>query len=85
VRRTVRLPSPPSFVDHGVAAAAAAVPGIQAMDAAQQADLVEAIRADMVAPLQTFSDGDELLLKMETHIAIARKAAAQNGRNTSPP
>jgi ubiquinone/menaquinone biosynthesis C-methylase UbiE len=84
VRRTVRLPSPPSFVDHGVAAAAAAVPGIQAMDAAQQADLVEAIRADMVAPLQTFSDGDELLLKMETQITTARKPGSRDERNASP-
>ena len=74
VRRTVRFPAPDRFVDLGVAGASAAVPALQAMNAAERAALTDAIRADMAAPLRDYSDGDEVAFPLEAHIVLARKS-----------
>ncbi|MDP9355764.1 MAG: class I SAM-dependent methyltransferase [Chloroflexota bacterium] len=66
VTRTVRFPSNDMFVDLTLASAAAAVPALQSMS--------EAVRAEMEAPRQAYTEGDELVFPMETHIVIARKA-----------
>lgn len=75
VRRTVRLPTPPKFVEYGVAAAVAAVPEFQSMQRGEQVGLVEAIRSDMAEPLHRFSDGDRLRCPMESQMLIAYKHA----------
>ena len=74
VERTVRFPSPDRFIELGVAGSSAAVPALQAMDAAERAALTEAVRADMAAPLREFTDGDEVVFPMEAHLVLARKA-----------
>ncbi|MDP9357802.1 MAG: class I SAM-dependent methyltransferase [Chloroflexota bacterium] len=74
VGRTVRFPSPDRFVDLGLAGASAAVPALQTMDAAERAALTEAVRVDMEVPLRQYTDDDELVFLLETHIVLARKA-----------
>ncbi len=74
VGRTVRFPSPDRFVDLGLAGASAAVPALQTMDAAERAALTEAVRVDMEVPLRQYTDGDELVFPLETHIVLDRKA-----------
>ncbi len=75
VRRTVRYPSPDKFVTLGLAGASAAIPALQTMSEAERTALTEAVRTDMAAPLQQYTDGDELVFPMETHIVLARKAS----------
>ena len=72
VGRTVRFPSPDTFVDLGVAGASAAVPALQAMDAAERAALTEAVRADMAPTLRAYADGDDLAFRLEANILLAR-------------
>ena len=74
VGRTVRFPSPDKFVALGLAGASAAVPALQTMDATERAALTEAVRAEMVVPLQEYTDRDELVFPLEAHIVVARKA-----------
>ncbi len=74
VTRTVRFPSNDMFVDLTLASAAAAVPALQSMSEAEREALTEAVRAEMEAPRQAYTEGDELVFPMETHIVIARKA-----------
>ncbi len=73
VRRTVRFSSPSRFVELGVAGAAAAVPALQSLDAAGRASLIDAVRADMEGPLEQYTDGDEIIAPMETHVVVALK------------
>ncbi len=74
VRRTARYPSPDTFVALGIAGASAAVPALQTMSETERAALTEAVRSNMAAPLQEYTDGEELVFPMETHIVLARKA-----------
>ncbi len=73
VTRTVRFPAPERFLELLVAGAAAAVPALQAMDATARAALIEAVRADMAAPVRQYTDGDELVLAQEVYVVIAQK------------
>ncbi|MDQ4045650.1 MAG: methyltransferase domain-containing protein [Chloroflexota bacterium] len=73
VRRTVRRPSPETFVDLSIDGAAAAIPALQGMNAAERAALTEAVRADMAAPLGAYTKGGELVYPMEINIVAARK------------
>ncbi len=75
VRRTVRFPSPDRFVALGLAGASAAVPALQTMSETERASLTEAVRTDMAAPLQEYTDSEELVFPLETHIVLARKAS----------
>ncbi len=43
------------------------------MDDAQRTALIEAVRADMSAPLRDHTEGDEIVLLMEAHIVVGRK------------
>ncbi len=72
VQRTVRFPEPDRFLALSMASAAA-VPALQAMDDAQRTALIEAVRAEMSAPLRDHTQGDEVVLSMEAHIVVARK------------
>lgn len=74
VRRTVRFPSPDKFVTLGLAGASAAVPVFQTMSETERAVLTEAVRVDKEIPLRQYTDGEELVFPLETHIVLVRKA-----------
>ena len=74
VRRSVSFASPDRFVDLGFAAAAAAVPALQAMDEGEMAALSEAIRAEMREPVRRYTKSDALVFPMEAHVVVARTA-----------
>ncbi len=74
VTRTVRFPANDTFVDLSLSSAAAAVPALQAMSEAARASLTEAVRSEMDVPLRRYTNGDELVFPVESHIVIARKA-----------
>ena len=73
-QRSLRRPSPDTFVDVSIEGASAAVPALQGLDATERAALIEAVRSDMAAPLAEFTEGGELVVPMEAHIVVARKA-----------
>jgi ubiquinone/menaquinone biosynthesis C-methylase UbiE len=74
VGRSLRYPSPELFINLGVASTSAAVPALQAMDATQRAMLIQAVHADMAAPLEERVEGEEVVMRMEAHILVARKS-----------
>lgn len=74
VGRTLRYPSPELFINLGVASTSAAVPALQAMDATQRAALIQAVHADMAAPLEERVEGEDVVMRMEAHILVARKS-----------
>lgn len=73
VRRTVRRPSPETFVDVSIEGLSAGVPALQGMDAVERAALTETVRADMAVPLAAYTEDGELVYPMGAHIVIARK------------
>lgn len=74
VGRALRYPSPELFINLGVASTSAAVPALQAMDAAQRAALIQAVHADMAGPLAERIEEEEVVMRMEAHILVARKS-----------
>ena len=75
VRRDVRFAGKEQFLDRFIAAGAAAVPMMQQMSEAERTRLIAAVRADMEQPLQRFVQGDDVVFPLESHLAVARKAA----------
>ena len=75
VVRTVRLPSPDTFVDLSLTSASAAIPALQAMDAGERAALVEAVRADMASLIRDHTEGNDVVSPRTVHILVARKSA----------
>ena len=73
VRRDVCFPSADQLVELNVVGSAAVVPELQRLNAAERAALIEAIRSDMAAPIQQFTEQDALVCPMVSHIVIAHK------------
>jgi ubiquinone/menaquinone biosynthesis C-methylase UbiE len=71
--KNVRFPSAEQYIAFGTAGAAAAVPALQAMDAAQRRQLTEAIRDDLTEAIRQHTEGDELVYVTESHLTTARK------------
>jgi ubiquinone/menaquinone biosynthesis C-methylase UbiE len=75
VARTVRYPDPSRFIELSLASVAAAVPAMQGMDVAERTRLTKAVRADMTEPLESITVGDEVVIPMVAHIAVAQRPA----------
>jgi hypothetical protein len=73
VSRPVRFTSPVRFVELGVLGAAAAVPAMQAMGEDERARLIDAIHADMEAPLRAHTEDGVLVFPTEAHVVVAEK------------
>lgn len=67
----VRFAQPEMFTELTIAASAAVMPEYEAMDDATKATLIEAIKRDLQAPLQQYTEGDEIVFTMTSHIVVA--------------
>jgi hypothetical protein len=70
-----RFPSASTYFDTIVVAAAAAVPGMQALDATQRSALTEAVKNEMADTIREHMDGEALVFPVEVNILTARKSA----------
>jgi ubiquinone/menaquinone biosynthesis C-methylase UbiE len=66
----IRLPSPARFVQLTILGAATSVPAFSQLDAATRLALVEAVASETDTVIKRYSNGDELMLPMFTHIAV---------------
>lgn len=71
VSHTVRFPEPERFVMLTTLASAAVVPEFADMDEAARGALVEAVRREVDATLQTYVEDDAVVFPMHAHIAVA--------------
>jgi ubiquinone/menaquinone biosynthesis C-methylase UbiE len=72
VERMVRFPASKDFVQLAVLAAAAVIPAFAQLDAAARAALVAAVKQDVDATLQRYTEGDTLVFPMAAYIAKAQ-------------
>jgi len=67
----VRFPEPERFVPLAVTSSAAAIPAFAQLEGPARADLLEAVRRDTEATIQTYREGDVVNFPMFAHIAVA--------------
>ena len=73
---TARFPAPAEFLAGQIDVDTAAIPAMQALDAAARAALADAIRGDMARPLADVTEADHVVLPFHTWIARGRAAVA---------
>ena len=73
---TARFPAPAEFLAGEIDVDTAAIPAMQALDAAARAALADAIRGDMARPLADVTEADHVVLPFHTWIARGRAAVA---------
>ena len=69
---TVRFPSPDRFVQSSLSGAAPFVKALARMDDATRMALLAELRVDTADLIQEYVDGDELVVPLTTHVAVAR-------------
>jgi SAM-dependent methyltransferase len=71
VALNLRYPSATDYVERIVIGGAAALPVFDSLSAAEQARLIEAVRADIAPIVDAHTDGDVLVVPSETAVVVA--------------
>jgi hypothetical protein len=69
--KTHRFPDPERFLASGIETAAAALPSLQALDAQQRRNIVDAISQDMTATMREVTEGDHIVLPWHAYVVRA--------------